>query len=252
MYKQYGDAVGQAVEQFGSLMLLLVLGGAMWWFGGLMAIGIDNLLSGDNGYMWHRTTLPGIELSVIPLAAVASARLRVGADRILALREIHAGPLLPLLMAASMAGLTAYLVWTWDSPGAIFGSQHEFGPLRWLGVSLLAGFTWLWTPLFPRLTATLAGMVAGPALFAVIGYAFFSSCMPEHLPTGVERSGAADLLIVSSFAMLVWAGGALLMRAVAHNSAEEPAPSHSLRFALWSGLIMLGVSLFGTLYWTAC
>ena len=155
-------------------------------------------------------------------------------------------------MAASLFGVVAYLVWTWTSPPALYWLQPEFGRLRWLGVVLLAGFTWVWLPLFPRVTATLAGMIAGPALFAIIGYSFVPECMPEHVPWASERSYVAGLIVASSFAMFVWAGGALWLRARTRTGTETHAPSRSLLFATWCGLIMLALALIGTLTFTAC
>ena len=252
MNRQNGGTVAPAVEALGWVVLLVLLAAVMWWFGGELANGIDNFFRLGPGYTYAKVTLPGIELAIVPLTAVTASRLRFGVARILALRASRVGALLPLLMAASLFGLVAYLVWTWMSPQAAFGSLLEFGWLRWLGVVLLAGFTWVWLPLVPRVTATLAGMIAGPALFAIIGYSFFGSCMPEHVPGGIERSYAAGLLIASSFAMLVWAGGALWLRARARTGTETHAPSHSLLFATWSGLIMLALALLGTLSYTAC
>ncbi len=243
-------AAGRAVEALGWVVLLVLLAAVMWWFGGLMANGIDNLLHTRRLYDWTEARLPGIELAIVPLTAVAASRLRFGVDRILALRASRVGPMFPLLMAASLFGLVAYLVWTWMSPQAAFGSLLEFGWLRWLGLVLLAGFTWVWLPLLPRVTATLAGMIAGPALFAVIGYSFVPECMPERVIW--ERSYAAGLIFASSFAMFVWAGGALWLRARARTGTETHAPSHSLRFAVWSGVIMLALALLGTLAFTAC
>ena len=115
-----------------------------------------------------------------------------------------------------------------------------------------AGFTWVWRPLFPRVTATWAGMIAGPALFAIVGYSFFPECMPEHLPTGEERSGAGGILVLSPLAMVVWAGGALWLWAVAPTGAEPHVSFSPLQFAVWSGTIMLALSLIGTLTYTAC
>ena len=37
-------AVARAVEALGWVVLLVLLAAVMWWFGGLMANGIDNLL----------------------------------------------------------------------------------------------------------------------------------------------------------------------------------------------------------------
>ncbi len=252
MNGQNDSAVARAVEALGWVVLLVLLAAVMWWFGGLMANGIDNLLHTRRLYDWTGARLPGIELAIVPLTAVAASRLRFGVDRILALRGSRPGPWLPLLMAASLFGLVAYLVWTWTSPPAAYWLQPEFGRLRRLGVVLLAGFGWVWLPLFPRVTATLAGMIAGTALFAIIGYSFVPECMPEHEPGGIERSYAAALIVASSFAMFVWAGGALWPRARARTGTETHAPSHSLRFAVWSGVIMLALALLGTLAFTAC
>ena len=161
MNGQNDSAVARAVEALGWVVLLVLLAAVMWWFGGLMANGIDNLLHTRRLYDWTGARLPGIELAIVPLTAVAASRLRFGVDRILALRGSRVGPWLPLLMAASLFGLVAYLVWTWTSPPAAYWLQPEFGRLRRLGVVLLAGFSWVWLPLFPRVTATLAGMIAG-------------------------------------------------------------------------------------------
>ena len=157
MSREDVGAVGRAIEDAGTLVLLILLAAIMWWFGGLLANGIDNFFSLSLSYTHAKATLPGIELAVIPLTAITAARLRFGVDRILALRASRVRIWLPLLMAALLFGLAAYLVWTWISPKAVFGWQLDFGPLRWLGIVLAAGFTWVWRPLFPRVTATPYG-----------------------------------------------------------------------------------------------
>ena len=122
--------------------------------------------------------LIGIELLVVPLTAFAATRWRIGAGRIELLCAGKAQLILPLLMAATLAGLFCYLIWSWSLPQAAFGPD-QFGLTRWLSLVLLAAFVWFWLPLFPRLTATLAGVFAGPALFAAIGYVLFPSFLMQ-------------------------------------------------------------------------
>ena len=252
MNRQNSGEVELTGEEIFSLMFLLLLAAIMWFFGGLVTNGVDNFFRFGPNHVWTETTLPGIELTIVPLTAFAAVRWRFGVDRILALRGSRVGPILPLLMAASLFGLVTYLVATWISPQTMFGLQLEFGPLRWLGTVLAAVFIWVCMPLFPQVSATLAGMIAGPALFAIIGYSFFGSCMPEYVGPGIERNLAWGLLIVSPLATLVWAGGALWLWARARTGTEMHAPSNPLHFAVWSGAIMLALSLIGTLSFTAC
>ena len=118
MNRQDDSAVERAVELLGWVVLLVLLAAVMWWCGGELLNGIDNFIrlgpgyTDASGYTYAKVTLPGIELAIVPLAAIAAARLRFGAGRILALRRSRVGPWLPLLMAASLFGLAVYLVWT--------------------------------------------------------------------------------------------------------------------------------------------
>ncbi len=218
----------------------------MWQFGGYLANGIDNFFRLGPDLSDATVTLPGIELAIVPLTVIAAARLRFGVDRILALRASRVGPLLPLLMAASLFGLATYLVGTWMSPQAAFGLQLEFGPLRWLGIVLAAGFTWVWMPLFPQVSATLAGMIAGPALFAIIGYSFFPECIPKDV--GWEQSYAGGLLVVGPLATLVWAGGArsLLFAALCGLERRDHAGASIVRNTLLHSLLTLMLLPFGS------
>ena len=168
------------LERLGWVLLALIMYFIALYFGmtlvGWGIWGIEEML-GESFSYWSckcRPLLPGIELTIVPLSAIFAAWLRPGADRIRALRETRAGPWLPLLMAAALAGLCAWLVWSWHLPQASFGPD-QFGYARWLGTALAAAFTIFWLPLFPRLTAILAGMITGPAVSASIGYIFFGS-----------------------------------------------------------------------------
>ena len=166
----------------------------------------------------------GIELTVLPLVAIGAARRPRSADRLLSLRWTGINPFLPLLMAASLVGLLAYLAWSWSTPLTAVGPD-EFGVIRWLGTALTATFAFIWLPLFPRVTATLAGMIAGPALFAVVGYAFFASQM---VSTGDRwgSDGPSTGAPVFGFLMtLVWVLGALFLTYLGRQSeAAAPGP----------------------------
>ena len=101
----------------GWVVLLALLVALMWIFGMVVGVYMGELLLGRS-FGSVEATLPGIELAIVPLAAIAAARLRwQSSDRtrgILALRASRSSaPLLPLLIAASLVGLAAYLVWTW-------------------------------------------------------------------------------------------------------------------------------------------
>ena len=113
------------LEGLSWILLVPIVVSVIYVFGlSLGAAGVDEIL--------HSGLLTGIELTIIPLSAIAAAWLRPGADRIRALRETRAGPYLPLLMAGTLVGLIAYLVWSWLLPQASFGPDG-FGYARWAG-----------------------------------------------------------------------------------------------------------------------
>ena len=245
MNRQNGGTAGRVTERLGWVLLLLVLAAFMWVLG-VTVNRFEEFLDRSAS----EAALPGIELTVVPLAALAAARLRFGVDRILALRASRVGPWLPLLMAASLFGLAAYLAWTWEFfVRPVYGVELEFGPLRWLGIALAAGFTWVWMPLFPRITATLAGMIAGPALFALIGYSFFPECM--RVAARITEYEFGDL-ILSSIATCVWTIGALPLGLLSSPREEKRPAASQMYFALWSGVVMLAMVLSRTLSYSAC
>lgn len=160
------------IEQLGWLSLVLVM------LGGAVAIGMSTAFDGAGDSLSelnqrHRGSLvDGVELFAFVLATGVAAWLQPCAGRIRALRDHSIGPYLPLLLAASLAGVSAYLFWSGQSRHADFGPD-SFGFVRWLGIVLAIAFPFVWVPLFPRLTAILAGMIAGPAVVAIIGYLSF-------------------------------------------------------------------------------
>ena len=189
----------EELAQYVGWVALVVVGIAVTYTFGLFlaAGGVHNFLHHFPEGSSH-SRLTGIELAIVPLSAIAAAWLRPGADRIRALRETWAGPWLPLLMAATLVGLCTWLVWSWLLPQASFGPD-QFGYARWLGTALAAAFTIFWLPLFPRLTAILAGMIAGPALIAGIGYIFFGSSPIVCGQRALTGPAAAEVAICSLF-----------------------------------------------------
>ena len=247
-----GRAVARAVEALGWVVLLASLIALMWCLGLIVWLYLGELLLGRSiGSNEIKFKWPGVELVIVPLAAIAAARLRFGADRVLALRASRVGPMFPLLMAASLLGLLSFVVWTWVTPWTVFGAQPDFGVLRWLGIVLAAGFTWLWMPLFPRVTATLAGLFAGPALVGIIAYPFLGSCTSIYDRPGFE-AGGYWILIGPLLPTIVWASGALYLSLRASLGKEVHVRGRPMSYAVWSGGIMLVIALFGTLGYTDC
>lgn len=215
----------------GLLLIVLIL--FVWTFclGG--AISLDRSLNRPD----FPGMLPGVELAVVPLAAFAAARLQLATGRLSSLRTSGVGPYLPLLMTGTLVGLLAYLAWSWTTPLTTVGPASEFGLVRWLGTALAATFTCIWLPLFPRVTLTIAGMIAGTALFAGVGYALF----PSHMTPPGDRWGhdeAYGAVFFASFVTLLWIAGAVWLARrdrQAETSGIRPRP---MNHAIWIGLLM--------------
>ena len=141
------------------------------------------------------------------------------------------------------------------TPRTLFGAEPDFGVLRWLGTVLAAGFAWFWMRLFPQITAILAGLIAGPALFAITGCTFFGSCVSAFEP-GYEQLPGVAFYVVLSFvglpATFVWAFPLFCMRWWAWLDDEIRIEQHPEFYAVWSGAIMLVLALIRTLNFTAC
>lgn len=240
--------VERVIERLGWIALLGVLVALVWFYAGLLGLGVDQLRPG-RGFSVSEAALPGVELTIVPLMAIAASRMRSGAVQHLTLRMKAFRPLLPLLMALSVVGLTLYLIWSWQLPSTVFGTELEFGPLRWLGTVLAAAFTWFWMPLFPHVTAILAGLIAGPTLFAVIGFTFFDCYMRT---TGHPESAAFGTFTLSLLVTWIWILGTLLLTFLSVLGHEGHKWGRPLYHSAWSGVVMLAPALFGTLSYTAC
>ncbi len=235
-----GGATEQLAEGLGWIALLLVVTTLMFYFGAIGAFLLDDTLHHRPP---GRATLPGVELVIMPLAAIAAARWRVGADRLIALCASRVGPGLGLLMAAALVGLVAYLYWSWETALTTIGPVPEFGLVRWLGTALAAAFTVVWLPLFPRITATLAGMIAGPALFAMIGYTFFGSHMQLASPGSDGLAGVAGGLGLP--AAFFWLLGVICLSYLGRRGDLVRQDRPPLSYAVWSGALMLFLAVRG-------
>ncbi len=215
----------------GLLLFVLIL--VVWIFCLAGAISLDRSL--------HRSDfpgmLPGVELAVVPIAAFVAARWRIAAGRLGSLHSSGIGPYLSLLMSATLVGLVAYLVWSWTTPLTTAGPSSEIGLVRWLGAALAAAFTCIWLPIFPRVTLTLAGMIAGAVLFAGLGYALFPSQMtvPDDRWGTDGGHGAAFFAVL---VILIWIAGAVWL---AHHDRQKETSGlgpRPMNHAIWIGLLM--------------
>ena len=274
----------ELAQHVGWIVLVSVLIAVVSLFGIWLAHrGIDQILHVWPDWGGH-SRLTGIELTIVPLSAIFAAWLRPGADRIQSIRETRSGPWLPLRMAAALVGLCFWLFWSWHLPQASFGPD-QFGYARWLGTALAAAFTIFWLPLFPRVTATLAGMIAGPAIFAGLGYLFFESFLTsppqdwETCPDALFLTlpalmvgfvllgglrlwanflflGALLICFISLFVWLSWPNvfslilflliSLALLRA--RGLTEPHLPADPLRCAVVSGALAVGLAASGAAY----
>lgn len=223
--------VGHVTHDLGMVVLLLSLALFTFIVSGAAFL-VDESLQQRHGFS---VALPGVELLIVPLGTMASAHWRFGWQSLNALRSGRAGLYFPLLMSAALAGLFSYLVWSWTTPLSTVGPD-EFGVVRWVGLALAAAFALIWLPLFPRVTATLAGMIAGPALVAVVAFVFFGVEM-QTSSSGPDGSGGAALF-VGLVATPLWMVGAIWLS----------QGGRTLLHAAWGGGLMLCLAIWGVNY----
>ncbi|MYD66047.1 MAG: hypothetical protein F4X26_08755 [Chloroflexi bacterium] len=138
-----------------------------------------------------------------------------------------------------------YSGWWRLNPHYLLGIHPAFGVQRWIDVTLLAGVGYVGIVLFPRLTASIAGAVAGPALFAVVGYTLFPSFMgavsgPNTI-SDTEEHLADMLTIVFAWGALAVAIAAILTMILSKRLRQRP-----LSYALWVGALTLCMAVSGT------
>ena len=107
---------------------------------------------------------------------------------------------------------------------------------RWITTALLVIVAYLGMIFFPRLTASLAGAVVGPAVFAVVGYILFPSFMRD--PEG----GLAEALVVASNVGVTLVATAMVL-VIAYSETVRQRP---LTYAVWAGLLTFCMAVSGT------
>ncbi len=111
----------------------------------------------------------GIELFVIPVAAIAGVLARHRIEWFASLHTRRVGPYLPLFTAAVLLGLALYWVWIYELPD----NEELRGVLRVSGAVISASVMFVGISLYPRVFATLAGALGATAVSA--GVVFLSS-----------------------------------------------------------------------------
>ena len=225
----------------GNAILFLVVSFILLWFGGyyMLGAGVDTTLFGYTRIDTYDSSVPlgmGVELVALPIAAIAAAWLRWGEEAIAVARTSGIGPLLPLLGAATLFGVFWYLDWFWSNPQDLLGIDPRFGVQRWLSVALMAGVGYFGMLRFPRLTASMAGAFAGPALFAIVGYTLFPSSMRD--PEGDLADWLMRTFMIGALAVAI---AAILMML-----RSKRVPQRPLSYALWVGALMLCLAVAGT------
>ncbi len=118
--------------------------------------------------------------------------------------------------------------------------------MRWLGVALAARLTFVGLPLFPRVAATLAGVIIGPALIAIVGYTFFGSHMQLASPgsDGLAGVGVGLALLAAFF----WLLGVLCLSYLGRRGDVVRQDRPPLSYAVWSGALMLFLAVRGVTF----
>ncbi|MCY3571470.1 MAG: hypothetical protein OXH19_09065 [Chloroflexi bacterium] len=222
------EIIEPSAEKVGLALLLLVLVPVMFIFCGASYL-LDESLHNS---LESATARPGVEFVAVPLAALLATIGHFGADRVTALRAGRLGPWLPLLMATALVALTAYVVWSWDTRLNSIGPD-VFGVVRWLGTMLVAVFTTVALPLFPRIVATLSGAIAVPAGLALMHNTLFGAHELSHTAGSDGSEGA--FLFVGLIATPVWILGASWL-------SQGGRPMFQ---AAWSATIMLCLAILG-------
>ncbi len=223
-------------EEAGEFFLWLVWGAALLLFGGALLLGIVHLPLPEGSGGYH-----GIELAIVPLAALAGSggRLQHG---LTTLRRGSLAPLLPWLAAALLAANGCLLF------GLGFLGEAEAAPslggyslvARALVAALFAASTFLAATLYPRRTAVWAGATAIPSLLVLVVLAF-----PElHHSLDDSRANRDIGYRVSEWLALGCVPLAVVVAVIFRWRDRWPPV---LGFFLCSALLMLPLTVFGYL-----
>ena len=221
------------VERWGMGLLVFVLGGTLLFLSCAVFFGWIleplALLEGESRR--------GIELAVVPLAALAGAlgrrHLRCSVDR----QGSWLQPFLALLPVGVLVGLGVYLAVMWFP-----ALGPEVAPVwgRVLGGVLLAGAAFAGTVFYPRLMAFPAGAFGGATLVVALFLAFPGLQFDDVIDDGTERG----LLWMISAAV------SLSLCVIALLGVWRRGWPHGLGYVIGSGSLWFFLAVFGYLVGT--
>lgn len=235
-----------SIELLGTWALWGVVGGLFLLLGFMLSLGAMWSPLSPAPY-FHASNPPdrdGIELAAFPLAAVLATILRPGSDRVAAWRACRIGAWLPLLAAIVMVAIAAYFRVTWDGP-------PQF-PLRLVGFGLAAAAGYVGVLLHPRLTATLAGALATPALFGLVAHFSFSVELVRELRAGPEYCFALPYRMCPGAEgvgiILAGAAAALALLGAGLGATRLRLWPSDVGHAVWGGALMLYLAVYGYVF----
>ena len=235
------------------LLLVLVVASLLFMLGLMLSVGV--IYAPVSSLPFNLTPArEGIELAVIPLAAVVAAVVPPPADRIKALPTSRIGHWLPLLAAVALVALFLLIASSWyitntDTVARVW--QFCFFLVRVLWVVPAMVFTYGFVMLYPRLGATLAGAIGVPGLFGVVALGF-----PESLVRSLEAHHGRHLALPwpmstgpeGVFMVTAGAAVAVALLAAALLAANFRVWPRTLCYGVVSGAIMLYLAVYGYVF----
>ncbi len=211
-----------------------------------------NPVTGIEERVWMRY---GVELLIVPVAALAAAVFGSVRAKIARLQSSVVRPFLPAIaIAALILIFYGHILQSWQTSDMDGGPVPEFAVARWFGALLAGAFAFVLAALFPRVAGILAGMIGGPALFAVIGYGLFPSFMSpvETMASDMASTGAFPVVLVATLVpVLSWIVLWVFREPKSWRwwllgRGEVPSRASLLTYAFWSGAVLFGLALWGT------
>jgi len=166
---------------------------------------------------------PGVEFACFALGAGIAAAMRVQPGRNVVLRRGKLAPAVPLLSALILLGLIVAVGWVLSRDGGWW-----IGPTRLGLAALTTAAGYLSAIRHPRVTATLAGAIGGPAIVGIL----FWAIPPDLLLHFKGHPQLLERVMLTAGAV----AGAVLLGAIAARVTRLSPPV--LVHAAWSGAVM--------------
>ena len=211
-----------------------------------------NPVTGIEERVWMRY---GVELLIVPVAALAAACFGSARAKIARLQSSAVRSFLPTMaIGALILIFWGHILQSWQTYEIGWGPVPEFAVARWFGALLVGAFAFVLAALFPRVAGILAGMIGGPALFAVIGYGLFPSFMSPVATMASDMASTGEFPVVSVATLVPVLSWIVLWvfrepkswRWWLLGRGEEPSRASLLTYAFWSGAVLFGLALWGT------